>query len=152
MSGSSLLVNPSYPLYNYADHTPKPKVTYIKEEDANDMAAKLNGAIGLDLEWPFRREGGKEIEGKVSLVQLCDVKNILLIHISKMERFPRKVKELIESSKVPKMGANIRNDGRKLFCDYDIIASNLIELGALAGEVDHNFASTYNRPISLLRP
>lgn len=61
--------------------------------------------------------------------------------------FPLKVKELIESSKVPKMGANIRNDGVKLFCDYDITASNLIELGALAGEVDHNFAITQKRPI-----
>jgi hypothetical protein len=48
MSESSLLVNPSYPLYNYADHTPKPKVTYIKkEEDANDMAAKLNGQVAF---------------------------------------------------------------------------------------------------------
>jgi hypothetical protein len=35
----------------------------------------------------------------------------------------------------------------KLFCDYDITASNLIELGALAGEVDHNFAITQKRPI-----
>lgn len=43
--------------------------------------------------------------------------------------------------------ARIQDDGRKLFCDYDIIASNLIELGALAGEVDHDFASTYKRPI-----
>jgi hypothetical protein len=107
MSQSSVLDNPPHPPYNYADHAPKPKVTYIKrEEEANDMVAKLNGqvtlsppflffsfthpnnlpsAIGLDLEWPFSREGGKEIEGKVSLVQLCDVRNILLIHVSKME-------------------------------------------------------------------
>lgn len=87
MSQSSVLDNPPHPPYNYADHAPKPKVTYIKrEEEANDMVAKLNGAIGLDLEWPFSREGGKEIEGKVSLVQLCDVRNILLVHVSKMER------------------------------------------------------------------
>lgn len=45
----------------------------------------LPSAIGLDLEWPFSREGDKEIEGKVSLVQLCDVKTILLIHVSKMK-------------------------------------------------------------------
>ena len=45
----------------------------------------MPSAIGLDLEWPFSRQGGKEVEGKVSLVQLCDVKTILLIHVSKME-------------------------------------------------------------------
>lgn len=39
----------------------------------------------------------------------------------------------------------------KLFCDYGIIASNLIELGALAGEVNHNFASTFRRPIVSLK-
>lgn len=43
-------------------------------------------AVGLDLEWPFSRDkAGIENEGKVALVQLCDVDIILLIHISKME-------------------------------------------------------------------
>ena len=46
----------------------------------------LPSAIGLDLEWPFSRDkAGKEKEGKVALVQLCDVDIILLIHVSKME-------------------------------------------------------------------
>jgi len=42
--------------------------------------------VGLDLEWPFtqNRFGGGE-EGKVALVQLCDVDIILLIHVSKMK-------------------------------------------------------------------
>ena len=35
----------------------------------------------------------------------------------------------------------------KLFRDYGILASNLVELGALACQVDENFASTFNRPI-----
>jgi hypothetical protein len=35
---------PAYPLYNYADNIPKPKVIYIKnEEDANEMVTSLNG-------------------------------------------------------------------------------------------------------------
>jgi len=35
---------PAYPPYNYADHIPKPKVIYIRnEEDANEMVASLNG-------------------------------------------------------------------------------------------------------------
>lgn len=35
---------PSYPLYDYADHIPKPKVIYITDEDrANEMVPGLNG-------------------------------------------------------------------------------------------------------------
>ncbi|KAH9974325.1 ribonuclease H-like domain-containing protein [Lactifluus volemus] len=140
---------PAYPLYNYADNIPRPNVIYIKEEEqANEMVASLNGAVGLDLEWPFvsKRIGGCE-EGKVALVQLCDTDIILLIQVSKMKSFPEKVKALIESSKVPKVGVNIRNDGMKLFRDYGILASNLIELGALACQVDASFESAFKRPI-----
>lgn len=35
----------------------------------------------------------------------------------------------------------------KLFRDYGILASNLVELGALACQVDKSFASTFRRPI-----
>jgi len=35
----------------------------------------------------------------------------------------------------------------KLFRDYGILASNLVELGALACQVDEKFASIFNRPI-----
>ena len=35
----------------------------------------------------------------------------------------------------------------KLFRDYGILPSNLVELGALACQVDEKFASTFNRPI-----
>ncbi|KAI0299388.1 ribonuclease H-like domain-containing protein [Multifurca ochricompacta] len=140
---------PQYPLYNYADNIPRPKAIYIKDEEhANEMVASLNGAVGLDLEWPFssNRVGGVK-EGKVALVQLCDADIILLIQVSKMQRFPQKVKELIESSRVPKTGVNIRNDGMKLYRDYGLLASNLIELGALACQVDEKFASMFRRPI-----
>ncbi|KAH9968063.1 ribonuclease H-like domain-containing protein [Russula dissimulans] len=146
------LPEPTHPPYHYADNIPSPKVIYIRDEEfANEMIASLNGSVGLDLEWPFtpnRFGGGKE--GKVALVQLCDVDIILLIHVSKMKRFPEKVKELIESSKVPKTGVNIRNDGMKLFRDYGVFASNLVELGALACQVDEGFALTFKRPIVAL--
>lgn len=34
----------SYPLYDYADNIPKPKVIYIRNEElANEMVASLNG-------------------------------------------------------------------------------------------------------------
>jgi hypothetical protein len=35
----------------------------------------------------------------------------------------------------------------KLFRDYGIISSNLIELGALGCQVDGGFVSTFKRPI-----
>ena len=35
----------------------------------------------------------------------------------------------------------------KLFRDYGILASNLVELGALACQADERFATTFNRPI-----
>jgi hypothetical protein len=95
---------PAYPFYNYADNIPKPKVIYIRNEEvANEMVASLNGyvgnskassdaptsrsTVGLDLEWPFtlERVGGAKEEGKVALVQLCDVDIILLIQVSKMD-------------------------------------------------------------------
>ena len=41
----------------------------------------------------------------------------------------------------------IQDDGMKLFRDYAILASNLVELGALACQVDKSFASTFKRPI-----
>jgi hypothetical protein len=35
---------PAYPLYDYADNVPRPKVIYIRDEDqANEMIAGLNG-------------------------------------------------------------------------------------------------------------
>ena len=35
---------PTYPPYNYADHIPKPKVIYIRDEGrANEMVHSLNG-------------------------------------------------------------------------------------------------------------
>jgi hypothetical protein len=35
---------PTYPLYDYADHIPKPKVIYIRDEGrANEMVHSLNG-------------------------------------------------------------------------------------------------------------
>jgi len=38
----------------------------------------------------------------------------------------------------------------KLFRDYGILASNLVELGALACQVDKSFSSTFKRPIVTL--
>jgi hypothetical protein len=44
----SAVPQPAYPLYNYADNIPRPKVIYIKKkEQANEMVASLNGQVSL---------------------------------------------------------------------------------------------------------
>lgn len=59
---------------------------------------------GLDLEWnPFVRMD-------VSLVQICDEENVLLIHTAPMGgSFPGKLKELLEDSRRIKCGVNIQS-------------------------------------------
>ncbi|KAI0063660.1 ribonuclease H-like protein [Artomyces pyxidatus] len=88
------------------------------------------------MEWPYDRIRDKS--GRTALIQICDEKQILLFHA------------VIENPDVPKLGVNIRSDGMKLFGDFGILASNLIELGALAGQADERFAASYNRPIVAL--
>ncbi|KAI0063662.1 ribonuclease H-like protein [Artomyces pyxidatus] len=133
--------------YSYADYKPKPTVLYIDtEEEANEQVVKLRGPIGFDLEWPY--DSRTEISGRVALVQLCDDNLILLIHVSQIQNFPQRVKELIESTEVAKVGVCIRGDGAKLFRDFNILGSNLVELGKLAHHIDANFATKfYHGPI-----
>ncbi|EPQ51973.1 ribonuclease H-like protein [Gloeophyllum trabeum ATCC 11539] len=123
------------PLYTYKDYSPKPCVVYTRnEEEADDLIQCLKGPLGFDMEWRVNRRW----ESRTALVQFCDEKIILL------------VQEVIESPKVLKMGANIHNDGKKLYRDFGIRASALLELGALAGTADPDFKQTYNRRIVAL--
>ncbi|KAH9886271.1 ribonuclease H-like domain-containing protein [Cubamyces lactineus] len=138
------------PPYSYKDYTPTPAVVYTShEEEADDLVQCLRGpVIGFDLEWVvlFRR-GKTPTNHRTALVQLCDSRMILLVHVSAMKKFPEKVKELIENKDIAKVGANIKNDGQKLFHDYGILARNLVELGAMAHQADPAFSKTYKRTI-----
>ncbi|KAI9438268.1 hypothetical protein H4582DRAFT_2076865 [Lactarius indigo] len=177
MSESSLAVTkPQYQPYNYADYIPRPKFERASRAFAPcsyTLASRapnnLPSAVGLDLEWPFSRDrAAVEKVGKQNgeCVHLVSFTGVSVPTFSK--GFPRKVKELIESSKVPKMGVNIRSGwfhtltplgelkvsvdesktmGGSSIADYGILSSNLIELGALAGQIDSSFASTFKRPI-----
>ncbi|KAI0752906.1 ribonuclease H-like domain-containing protein [Daedaleopsis nitida] len=139
-------------LYSYKQYRPAPAVVYTRhEEEANDLVHSLKGPIGFDLEWvvTFRR-GRAPMERRTALVQLCDSRMILLVQVSAMSKFPQKVKELIENKKVVKMGANIRNDGQKLFRDFGLLSANLVELGGLARQADPTFSQTFNRSIVAL--
>ncbi|TFY80352.1 hypothetical protein EWM64_g3659 [Hericium alpestre] len=140
---------PTMPLYTYRDTIPKPTVMYIQtEEEADEVVQALNGPVGFDLEWRvFIRRGARMTERRTALVQLCDSTMILLLQVSSMQRFPQKLKELIESPHVAKMGANIRNDGMKLYRDFGILARNLVELGGLARQADERFQKAYSRSI-----
>ncbi|KAI0655836.1 ribonuclease H-like domain-containing protein [Cubamyces menziesii] len=138
------------PPYSYKDYTPTPAVVYTPdEEEANDLVQCLRGPVlGFDLEWVvlFRR-GKTPTNHRTALVQLCDSRMILLVQVSAMKKFPEKVKEIIESKDIVKVGANIKNDGQKLFNDYGILARNLVELGAMARQADPAFSKVYKRSI-----
>ncbi|KAI0768322.1 ribonuclease H-like domain-containing protein [Trametes elegans] len=138
------------PVYSYKDYSPTPAVVYTPDEgEANDLAQCLKGPVlGFDLEWvvTFRRNKGST-ERKTALVQLCDARMILLVQVSAMKKFPQKIKEIIENKSIVKVGANIKNDGQKLFRDFGILARSLVELGTLAHVADPSFANAYRRKI-----
>ncbi|KAM5539759.1 hypothetical protein V8D89_006572 [Ganoderma adspersum] len=140
------------PLYSYKQYRPTPAVVYTQhEEEANDLVQGMKGPLGFDLEWvvTFRR-GKAPMERRTALVQLCDAQMILLVQVSAMKKFPQKLKEVIENKDVMKLGANIRNDGQKLFRDFGLLPAGLVELGALAHLADPTFRQTYNRNIVAL--
>ncbi|KIM92426.1 hypothetical protein PILCRDRAFT_810481 [Piloderma croceum F 1598] len=142
-SSNSKLYTQPLPPYSYKDYSPMPTTVYTQhEEEANDLVETLKGPLGFDMEWRviFRRGAG---ERKTALIQLSDERTILLMQVSSMTKFPQKVKEILESPKVIKLGVNIHNDGAKLFRDFGIRAHNLVELGALAKHVDPSFAAVH---------
>ncbi|KAF8153264.1 ribonuclease H-like domain-containing protein [Crassisporium funariophilum] len=95
--------------------------------------------VAMDCEWRvfFRKSRGvgssASRERRVAVVQVADTRGmILVIQVYAMGRFPIRLIDLLENSKVAKFGVNILNDGNKLFRDYGILSNNLVELGALA--------------------
>ncbi|KAG1763785.1 hypothetical protein EDD22DRAFT_885926 [Suillus occidentalis] len=139
---------PNLPNYSYANYcTPPPDVVYTRcEDEANKLVQSLESPLGFDLEWRVLWNSGAQ-ERRTALVQLCDKSTILLIHVSQMKRFPERVLEVIESPNIIKTGANIHNDGEKLYRDFGITTRGLVELGALAHVADDNFSSIYKRRI-----
>ncbi|KAI0357923.1 ribonuclease H-like protein [Trametes cingulata] len=141
---------PSLPLYSYKDYDPSPAVVYTPhEEEANDLVQCLKGPVlGFDFEWVVKfRRGKTPMSHRTALVQLSDARMILLVQVSAMKKFPQKVKEIIENKDIIKLGANIKNDGQKLFNDFGILGRNLVELGAIARHVDPSFAALHKRSI-----
>ena len=92
------------PLYSYKFSDPIPQVVYTSNvEEANDLLSCLSGEVlGFDMEWP--RAGQKDEKGKVlgriwnddskqytfkelktALLQFCDDKMIVLVHLWHMK-------------------------------------------------------------------
>lgn len=83
------------PQYSYKDYSPVPAVVYTPdEEEANDLVQCLKGPVmGFDLEWVVLfRKGRSAMTHRTALVQICDARMILLVHVSAMKKFPQKVK------------------------------------------------------------
>ncbi|THH15197.1 hypothetical protein EW146_g5249 [Bondarzewia mesenterica] len=147
MQDGRLKPEPKMPLYTYRDSIPRPTLMYIRSEaEANELVQALNGPVGFDMEWCCAQTlRGNFAHRPTALVQICDSNTILLIQLSAMKNFPQKVKELIESPSIPKMGVCILGDGKKLYKDYGILSTNLIELGGLAYQADKRFREVFNR-------
>ena len=95
----------SLPAYSHADYDPAPSVVYTCDADeANDLLSCLRGdTLGFDMEWPRAGQvnpDGKTVgrvwnkdkkrfdfsEPKTALLQFCDDRMIVLVHIYHMDR------------------------------------------------------------------
>ncbi|KAH8112253.1 hypothetical protein DFH11DRAFT_515747 [Phellopilus nigrolimitatus] len=133
------------PLYSYKEFTPSPARVYVAHKDeADDLVGALSGPVGFDIEWRviFRRNTPMR---PAATVQLSDHKMILVIQVSAMDGFPKKLKEFLENPKIPKIGVNILNDGIKLARDYKVRPQGLVELGGLLRQADVDYVERYFR-------
>lgn len=80
------------PFFTYTSLKPKPTLVYTCcPDEADDLLMLLKGdVVGFDMEWPvaYRAQkgvaGARKLEDKTALVQVCDDKMVLLLHLSKM--------------------------------------------------------------------
>nr|XP_019013796.1 uncharacterized protein I206_01870 [Kwoniella pini CBS 10737]OCF52577.1 hypothetical protein I206_01870 [Kwoniella pini CBS 10737] len=159
------------PYFHYGQYSPAPQVVYTSStEEANDLLSCLKGnVLGFDLEWPpagvykmTRPDGStweKKIgmtwdpikkeyifgQGRTALMQFCDDKLIVLIHLGESMDIPNKAIEILRSPSIYKMGVQVNGDGRKLLRDFpqhfpstppELSLHGLLELSALARGVD----------------
>ncbi|KAG0270682.1 hypothetical protein DFQ27_000032 [Actinomortierella ambigua] len=103
------------------------------------MDFNSSNLFAFDAEWKPYIGGGQQ--GRISLVQLGDGRDIFLFHVHHMDQFPEELQKILESERALKVGINIRNDGRKLWRDWGVASTSLVELGALCiqvmGELDN---------------
>ena len=137
------------PFFSFRDFDRPPRVAYTTDADeANDLLSCLQGPIlGLDLEWPMAgmynkvdpatgKTGRVKVgmtwdaatrrykygQGEVALVQLCDDRLIVLVHLMNMKSrsmhakltaaLPSKVVEIMTDPKIFKTGVQVRGESR----------------------------------------
>lgn len=72
--------------------------------------------VAFDMEWPFSFQTGP---GKSSVIQLCaDTTECYVFHLSKLNKLPKALLELVTCPKILLHGVNIKNDCRKLQRDF----------------------------------
>ncbi|KAI0932660.1 hypothetical protein AcW1_000281 [Taiwanofungus camphoratus] len=141
-----------YALYSWK-RSPNARLAYLRDtQKANDEVAKLrSGPLGFDLEWkPSFRKGQKE--NAVALVQLATEDMVLIIQVSAMQRFPEKLREVLEDADTVKAGVGIQYDCKKLYTDYAVTTRSCVDLSLLARSVDNpRWKGKYSLPIGLMR-
>lgn len=88
-----------------------------------------NDVLGFDCEWVN--------EGPVSLLQLATFNGVCgLFRIGKIGYIPPKLKELLASKRILKVGVASYEDGQKIVADYGCRVCGTLDLRALAGRAD----------------
>ncbi|KAG8696720.1 hypothetical protein FRC09_008305 [Ceratobasidium sp. 395] len=103
--------------------------------------SRWQGVVGFDMEWTVPAPKGRL---KTGLIQISDDTSILLIQISSMKYFPSKLKALIISPTILKVGVNIGNDMRRLCREFgvDYAGRGIVELSYLARVADVGLVGT----------
>ncbi|KAG8774917.1 hypothetical protein FRC12_001764 [Ceratobasidium sp. 428] len=103
--------------------------------------SRWQGVVGFDMEWTVPAPKGRL---KTGLIQISDNTSILLIQISSMKYFPSKLKALITSPTILKVGVNIGNDMRRLCREFgvDYAGRGIVELSYLARVADVGLVGT----------
>ncbi|QRW13255.1 3'-5' exonuclease [Ceratobasidium sp. AG-Ba] len=103
--------------------------------------SRWQGVVGFDMEWTVPYSKGRI---KTGLIQLSDEKDILLIQISSMKYMPIKLKAIITSPTILKVGVNIGNDMRRLYQEFglDYAGRGILDLSNLARVADVGLVGT----------
>ncbi|BGP24894.1 hypothetical protein JCM10295v2_003814 [Rhodotorula toruloides] len=97
--------------FNFREWAP-PDVKVIYSTDAAEVEQVLStmtGPFGFDLEWNVY---GSVKSRHAALVQVCDRKTVLLVHVARMWAFPPALKKFIEDETKIKLGVHIAGKSR----------------------------------------
>ncbi|WVW82806.1 hypothetical protein I302_104817 [Kwoniella bestiolae CBS 10118] len=181
LQSKSTVIPSQLPMFHYDQYSPKPQIAYTSSTDeANDLLGCLKGdVLGFDLEWPpggkykvtqpdgsvktvrigmtWSKEKGGYVfgQGRTALMQFCDERLVVLVHLGEKMDIPSKAIEILRSPKIYKLGVQVRGDGQKLLRDfpqhftpstsacsssetipYEVGIKGLLELSYLARGVD----------------